>query len=133
MWNPSSDLCSTPRPLQPSLVPRPHGGEAEGPGLELGVVTRRVTISLITRLRRGLGTLPITHAHNQSNPANPHMAQSQFVSDSLALLSLEREAEVTESEAILAERLQNTRELEEKGACLQRLQVYMASLEHVIL
>ena len=35
---------------------------------------------------------------------------------------------MTESEA----RLQNTRELEEKGACLQRLQVYMASLEHVM-
>ena len=79
-------------------MPRPHGGEAEGPG-PARVVTRRVTVSLITRLRRGLGlgTLPITHAHNQSNPANPHMAQSQFVSDSLALLSLEREAEVTES------------------------------------
>ena len=52
------------------------------------------------------------------------MAQSQFVSDSLALLSLEREAEVTENEALLSERLQNARELEENGACLQRLQVF---------
>ena len=42
---------------------------------------------------------------------------------SLSLLSLERETEVAESEGVLSSQLQNARELERRGVCLQRLRV----------
>lgn len=47
----------------------------------------------------------------------------EFVDDTLALLQLEREAELSESEVFLSKQLHNAREMEARGICLQRLQV----------
>lgn len=47
----------------------------------------------------------------------------KFVEANLALLSLERETEIAESEGFVASRLDNPKELEARGLCLQRLHV----------
>ncbi len=47
-----------------------------------------------------------------------------FVANSLALLTLERDAEVERSEGLVSSgRLQSVKELEAKGVCLQKLEV----------
>lgn len=47
----------------------------------------------------------------------------KFVEANLALLSLERETEIAESEGFVTRSLENPKELEAKGVCLQRLYV----------
>ncbi len=50
------------------------------------------------------------------------------MANSLSLLALERETEVGRSESLLsAGQLQNVKELEARGVCLQRLQVSSCS------
>ncbi len=47
-----------------------------------------------------------------------------FVANSLALLTLERDAEVERSEGLVSSgQLQSVKELEAKGVCLQKLEV----------
>lgn len=47
----------------------------------------------------------------------------KFVENNLALLSLERETEIAESEGFITGHLENPKELEARGLCLQRLHV----------
>lgn len=51
-----------------------------------------------------------------------HMME-EFISKSLSLLSLEREAELSEGEALVSTQLQKSKLLESKGICLLRLKV----------
>ena len=47
----------------------------------------------------------------------------EYISKSLSLLSLEREAELSRGEAIISSQLQDSKLLESRGICLLRLKV----------
>jgi hypothetical protein len=57
----------------------------------------------------------------------------EFVSSSLSLLSLEREAELSRGEAIITAQLQQPKLLESKGKCLLKLKVIYVLSHFLIL
>lgn len=59
----------------------------------------------------------------QTTHGLPVTVMEEFVSNSLSLLLLEREAELSRGEAVVAAQLQQPKLLESKGICLLRLKV----------